>query len=524
KQAIFYEIYVPSFKDGNEDGVGDFKGIISKLDYLKDLGITGIWLTPIFPSPKVDNGYDISDYENIAPEYGTMADFSEFIEQAHARGIRVIMDLVLNHTSDQHEWFKSARTSEDSIYRDYYIWQKKIPNNWESFFAGSAWEYDALTESYYYHAFAKEQVCLNYSNPSVIDEMFKIVAFWLEKGVDGFRLDVINFLKSDLSALSKDNPVNEDGKQEHVFDKDQVATLGIIKQLRQFVDQWDDKYLLGEVGSEDLNELNVYVGDDLLHSVFNFNLGSVATLDVDKLFDEIQKMEDLKLYPTVFFSSHDMSRHMSRLCHHDKDLAKTLATLMLTVKGIPFIYQGDELGMHDLLAHTLADISDIQGKLTYEVAIKNGKTHEVALVLANENCRDKSRSPIQWDNSKYAGFSSVKPWLSVASEHDVINVMNELDKEDSILRTYQKLMAIRKECQAFNEDYTTLEKHNQTIMIERGRGAVRVLIVLCFDEAYELDIKHLKVESLLFSSKNRRDVEKKMILSKEALIFLLKEE
>ncbi|WP_257959032.1 alpha-glucosidase [Bacillus sp. V3-13] len=415
KEAIFYEIYMPSYMDGNGDGIGDFKGIISKLDYLKELGITGIWLTPFYPSPKIDNGYDISGYYSIDPDYGSMEDFELFIKEAHARGIKVIADLVLNHTSSEHEWFKESRSSKSSPKRDWYIWQDPVqgkpPSNWESFFGGPAWEWDEQTEQYYYHAFAKEQVDLNWSNPEVKQAMYDVMKFWINKGIDGFRLDVINFLT--VQNHFTDNPFNEEtGEQIHQYDKDQKGVLSVIAEIASFVKQNGDLFLVGEVGSEDLELLKNYCGDGLLDVVFNFNLGSIQNFDLDRIFTELQEME--RQYrndqiPTLFFGSHDMPRYLSRFWGNEggTDKAKLIAMLMLSAKGVPFIYYGEEIGMTNFEALSIEQMRDIQGITAYQLAVNNGNDEKTALKLANEKNRDKSRSPMQWDGSKYGGFSTV---------------------------------------------------------------------------------------------------------------------
>lgn len=253
QHTVFYEIYVPSFCDSNGDGIGDLQGIVSKIPYLAQLGIKGIWLTPFYPSPRVDNGYDIRDYCNVDQVFGTMEDFKCLLERAHAYGIRVIIDVVINHTSNQHPWFLESKKSKDNPYRDYYIWEEKPRNNWESFFAGSAWEYEQETKEYYYHAFSKEQVCLNYSNPRVKEEIFQVLKFWLDLGVDGFRFDVINFLKVQRTNWP-DNPF--DGhKQIHKYDKNQAGILEFIEELKSYVSKWQDKFLLGEIGEDCLEDM-----------------------------------------------------------------------------------------------------------------------------------------------------------------------------------------------------------------------------------------------------------------------------
>ena len=295
KETVFYEIYMPSFKDGNNDGIGDFKGIASKLDYLHKLGVKGIWLTPFYPSPKVDNGYDISDYYNVDKDYGTLEDFKDFLEKAHKLDIKVIGDIVLNHTSSEHPWFKESRRSKDNEKRDFYIWRKGKPNNWESFFGGDAWEYDDVTKEYYYHAFAKEQVDLNWANPRVYDEMIKVLKFWLDLGVDGFRFDVINFLTVN-EDLSDNNPYDENGEQIHKFDKNQKGILDIIRRLaKEIKNIKEDAFLVGEVGSEDLNDLIDYSGKDLLDVVFNFNLGSMESFSAEKIYKEYSVTSSIPL-------------------------------------------------------------------------------------------------------------------------------------------------------------------------------------------------------------------------------------
>ncbi|WAA13170.1 glycoside hydrolase family 13 protein [Fervidibacillus halotolerans] len=486
KKAVFYEIYVPSFCDGNGDGIGDFIGIISKLDYLKELGVDGIWLTPFYRSPKVDNGYDISDYYAIDEDYGTMEDFERFISEAHKRDIKVIADLVLNHTSSEHPWFQEAKSSKDSPKRDWYIWKDPVdghaPNNWESFFGGSAWEYDEKTGQYYYHAFAKSQVDLNWKNEEVKKAMFSVMDFWLQKGVDGFRLDVINFLKT--SDHFPDNPINEKGEQDHVFDKDQVGILETIAEICSFVRKTPGKFLVGEVGSEDLTVLKQYSGGPLLDVVFNFNLGSIKEFDGKRIFSELKRMEEAYTsdqIPTLFFSSHDMSRHISRFSKgkNEVKIAKLISVLMMTAKGIPFIYYGDEIGITDLYFDHVKKMRDVQGLTAYQLAKKVGKGEEEAIRIANEEGRDKSRSPMQWNDSEYAGFSDVEPWLPV-SNHST-NVEKQKGDPHSLLSHYQKLIHLRKRFPALHAgQYKLLEEKDNVICYIRERNGEQILIVLNF--------------------------------------------
>ncbi|MEH7436850.1 alpha-glucosidase [Neobacillus drentensis] len=517
QQSTFYEIYMPSFKDGNGDGMGDFAGITSKLDYLKDLGIDGLWLTPFYPSPKVDNGYDISDYQSIDPAYGTMEEFEHFIKEAHQRGIKVIADLVLNHTSSAHQWFQESKSSKDHPKRDWYIWRDE-PNNWESFFGGTAWEYDETTEQYYYHAFAKEQVDLNWANPEVKAAMFDAMKFWLEKGVDGFRLDVINFLK--INDQFVDNPYDASKQeQEHVYDKDQEGILGIIEEIAAFVHQYPDKFLVGEVGSEDLDILKQYSGLGKLDVVFNFNIGSISEFNPEKLYQQLADTEaayNETQVPTLFFGSHDMSRFISRF-GGDEERAKLIATLMLTARGVPFIYFGDEIGMRDWITEDIAKMKDVQGIMGYQLALVAGKSHEEALVIANDKSRDKSRTPMQWDAGEYVGFSEQKPWITVPNEAAKVTVESQLDAPESMLSFYKSLLKLRKEHPAFTlGTYESLRYEDGLMTFVRKDESERILVALNFsDEPKTLDVS---ASTLLLSNK-RTVLDGKIILGNEAMIL-----
>jgi trehalose-6-phosphate hydrolase len=524
KRSTFYQIYMPSFKDGNGDGMGDFSGITSKLDYLKDLGIDGLWLTPFYPSPKVDNGYDISDYESIDQAYGTMEDFETFIEEAHRRKIRVIADLVLNHTSSEHQWFKESRSRKDHPKRDWYIWRDQ-PNNWESFFGGSAWEYDELTGQYYYHAFAKEQVDLNWANPDVKKAMFDVMKFWLEKGVDGFRLDVINFLK--VQDRFQDNPFDEEKQEQvHLYDKDQEGILTVIEEIAGFVHQYPDKFLVGEVGSEDLEILKQYSGLHKLDVVFNFNIGSMAKFDLDQLYRQLLATEQAygsDQTPTLFFSSHDMSRYISRF-GNDEDRAKLIATLMLTAKGVPFIYFGDEIGMREWVTDDISLMMDVQGIMGYQLALTRGKSHEEALVIANKKSRDKSRTPMQWNAGKNAGFSEYQPWITIPDDAYLVNVEDQQEDPNSMLSFYKNLLKLRKQHTCLTQgEYEFLTNNNGLMKFIRNDQMERIFVIFNFtDRSKTVEIDD-RFSHLLLSNK-RKAVNGKVteILANEVMI--LKEE
>jgi len=441
KESVFYEIYMPSYKDSNGDGFSDFKGLSSKLNYIENLGIKGIWLTPFLQSPKVDNGYDISNYYEIDSTYGTLDDFKEFIETAHSRGIKVIMDLVLNHTSTESKWFKEAKKSKENPYRDYYIWSDE-PNNWESFFGGTAWEFDPITNQYYYHKFDVKMADLNWQNPMVVKESKQVLKFWLDLGVDGFRLDVINFFTTE--GITNDNPMNDDGIQEHLHDVNQNGVKEAMKTIRSTVDEYQDRFIVGEIGSDNIDIIKQYQGTELLDAVFNFNFGSISEFSAQRIFDELQSMEkNMSNYPTLFFGSHDMPRLIDRLAKNNPKRAETLAALMLTAKGVPFIYYGEEIGMENIEAHSIEEILDVQGQTQYQLALDNGKSDEEALGIANKHNRDKSRSPMQWDDGEFAGFSNRTPWIKVHENHTYINVASSEIDEHSLLNKYKTLIALR---------------------------------------------------------------------------------
>ncbi|WP_428742534.1 alpha-glucosidase [Tenacibaculum sp.] len=441
KETVFYEIYMPSYKDSNGDGYSDFKGLTSKLDYLQNLGIKGIWLTPFLQSPKVDNGYDVSNYYKIDSTYGTLEDFKIFLKEAHKRSIKIIMDLVVNHTSTESKWFQEAKKSKDNPYRDYYIW-KDNPSNWESFFGGSAWEFDSITSQYYYHKFDVKMADLNWQNPKVVEEVKDVLRFWLDLGVDGFRLDVINFLTTD--GITLDNPIDENGNQNHLNDINQKGVKEAMKTIKKTVNEFSNRFIVGEIGSDNIDVLKQYQGTELLDVVFNFNFGSIKEFSAQRLFEELQSMEhNMSNYPTLFFGSHDMPRLVSRLAKNNQDRAEALAALMLTAKGVPFIYYGEEIGMENIEANFLDDIMDVQGRTNYNIALKNGKSKEEALKIGNEHNRDKSRSPMQWDNTEFTGFSNKTPWIKVNKNHAYLNVATLENDENSLLNKYKKLIALR---------------------------------------------------------------------------------
>lgn len=446
KKTVFYQIYMPSFCDGNGDGIGDFKGILSKLPYLKKLGVGGIWLTPFYPSPKVDQGYDISDYYDIDSDYGTMEDFEAFIREAHRLGIKVISDIVINHTSTEHAWFKESKSSTDNQKRDWYIWREpkngREPNNWESFFGEKAWAFDETTGMYYYHSFAKEQADLNWANPEVKSAVFEMLDFWVKKGIDGFRLDVINNLT--LTRDIKDNPYDKDGKQIHEYDVNQPGIHEFMKELKAHFSEETPMFLVGEISSDVLEIIHSFAGGGQLDTTFNFNLGSQPDFNFGRFFSELSKMAALYRednYPTIFFGSHDMPRFPSRF-QFDERQSKTLFTLMMTFRAIPFIYFGDEIGMKNYVCQKFDDARDIQGVIAYRKALEAGKDEKEALALLNEASRDHSRNTFIWDKTPYGGFSVTEPWIGFQSQN-VLSAEEQTGDENSLFSYVAALSRLR---------------------------------------------------------------------------------
>ncbi|NVO21527.1 MAG: alpha-glucosidase [Bacteroidetes bacterium] len=486
KETVFYEIYMPSFQDSDGNGYSDFNGMTSRLDYLQDIGIKGIWLTPFLVSPKVDNGYDVADYYAVDPVYGSLDHFKTFLAESHKRGIKVIMDMVLNHTSTECSWFKESRKSRDNPYRDYYIWRDH-PNNWESFFGGSAWKEDSLTHQYYYHKFDYRMADLNWSNPKVVEEIQKVLRYWLSLGVDGFRLDVINFLTTD--GITSDNPL-VNGKQEHSFDISQPGVINAIQLIKATVNEFPNRFVVGEIGSDKLDVLAKYQSPELMDVVFNFNFGSMPSFSVSRIFDELQKMDQQQAgFPTLFFGSHDMPRLMDRLAGGEPARAKALAALMLTAKGVPFVYYGEEIGMQNITANTPGEIIDIQGKTHYQLALQEGKSPGEALRIGNENNRDKSRSPMQWDNSLNAGFTLGKPWIKVSESYKRMNVQQSQKDTNSLLNTYKALLALRNNEKALQYGtYEQLELKNDMISFTREYQSDRIAVFINFGNATTIQL------------------------------------
>ncbi len=481
--AVFYQIYPRSFADGNGDGIGDLQGIIERLDYLKELGIDALWLSPHYPSPQFDCGYDIADYTDVDPEYGTLEEFQSFLQAAHERDLRVILDLVLNHTSDRHPWFQESRSSRDNPKRDWYIWRdgkddNRPPNNWNAAFDDCAWTYDPQTEQWYYHFFFAEQPDLNWRNPEVKQAMWQAVRFWLDLGVDGFRLDAIGTLFEDpdmpdhqaevtmaelfqrYMAGYPEQPdpqtstyLEEQRKLMNKYQVDQPGIHELLQDLRLLIDEYDDRVLVGEADEV------AYHGDgnNELHLVFNFPLMRTSRLTPDWIRNnQQQRLSSLPpgAWPCNTLGNHDSSRVLSHFGdgNNDQALARLSLALMLTLKGAPFLYNGEEIGMADLMLPAIEEFRDNLGIWIYREVTQNfGVPADSALQIVQMVTRDKCRTPLQWENAPNAGFSpdGVRPWLPVHPNYaDGVNVADQQDRPESMLSFYREMLAVRKSAPA----------------------------------------------------------------------------
>lgn len=487
KESVVYQIYPKSFKDSNGDGIGDLEGIIGKLDYLKELGVNVLWLSPVLESPQDDNGYDISDYRKISEMFGTMEDYERLLSEAHRRGIRILMDMVVNHTSDEHAWFIESRSSSDNPHRDYYIWKKprdgREPNNWGSVFGGPAWEYDAETNMYYLHLFSRKQPDLNWENEHVRREIYDMMNFWCKKGVDGFRLDVI-------SMLSKDQSFPDGEKQNGLYgDFSPYAVHGpriheFIHEMNREVFSKYDIMTVGETSGVTIEEAQKYAGEDRqeLNMVFQFehvesrcgDHGKWTTerydfIEFKKVMIKWQESLSSDTWNSLFLGNHDQPRSVSRFGNDSpawrEKSAKMLATCLHMMKGTPYIYQGEELGMTNAYFDSLGDYKDIESLRYYKELTENRiLTPEYMMEALKLRSRDNARTPMQWDESSEAGFTDGKPWIRVNPNYREINAKEQLTRRDSVFHYYQKLIALRKQMELIvYGDFCAIERDDPQI-------------------------------------------------------------
>ncbi|MFM4978282.1 alpha,alpha-phosphotrehalase [Aeromonas caviae] len=504
QSAVIYQIYPKSFQDSGARGTGDLKGIMARLDYLKTLGVDALWLTPVYVSPQVDNGYDIADYLNIDPAYGTMSDFEALLAAAHARGIRIVMDIVVNHTSTEHAWFKSALGDKNSPYRDYYIWKDPVdggvPNNWQSKFGGSAWELDPATGQYYLHLFACEQADLNWENPAVRAEVKKIIHFWAKKGVDGFRLDVINLISKDQAF--PDDEVGDgrrfytDGPRIHEFlqdvSRDVFAPVGAMT--------------VGEMSSTSLEHCQRYGALDgsELSMVFNFHHLKVDYpngdkwtkapfdfLELKRIFNHWQSGMHGKGWSALFWCNHDQPRIVSRFGdegEHRVVAAKMLASTLHGLQGTPYIYQGEEIGMTNPGYQRIDDYQDVESRNIFAIKQAEGMSEAEILAILGAKSRDNSRTPMQWGAASNAGFTSGTPWLKPAANYSEINAEAALADQHSVFWHYRDLIALRKAHPIFTQgDYQELLTGHPQIWayVRRANGQTLLVVSNFYGEPVE---------------------------------------
>jgi oligo-1,6-glucosidase len=505
KESVVYQIYPRSFSDSNGDGIGDLQGIIQKLDYLKSLGAAVIWLSPVYQSPNDDNGYDISDYQAIMTEFGTLADFDQLLAGMHQRGLKLVMDLVVNHTSDEHPWFVESRKSKDNPYRDYYIWRApkdgKEPNNWESAFSGSAWQLDPATGEYYLHLFSKKQPDLNWENPKVRQTVFDMMHWWLKKGVDGFRMDVINMI-SKIPGLP-DAPVLNDNRYQSAW---MMTTNGprLLEFLHEMKVEVLSKYDLITVGETPAvnPQQAAAITDEVngaLNMVFQFEHmaidGDPASVqgwklaDLKKLMTRWQKELEGIGWNSNYLNNHDQPRQVSRFGNDRQyrvESAKLLGTFLHMLQGTPYVYQGEEIGMTNVAFNTIADYNDIQAiNMYHELVDEKGVDPAKVLKVLHAKSRDNARTPMQWNAGPQAGFTTGKPWLKLNPRYTEINVEQALADPNSIFYYYQKLIGLRKTVPAiiYGTYDLILPDHEQIYAFTRTLDNERLVVALNFSTA-----------------------------------------
>ena len=543
KEAVAYQIYPRSFMDSNNDGIGDLRGIISKLDYLKELGIDVIWICPMYKSPNDDNGYDISDYQDIMSDFGTMDDFNELLSEIHKRNMKIIIDLVINHTSDEHPWFIESRSSKENPKRDWYIWRKgkdnKEPNNWESIFKGSAWEYDENSKEYYLHLFSKKQPDLNWKNEDMRNEIYKMINWWLDKGIDGFRVDAISHINKEDGLADMDNPDNL--KYVPSFDK-HMNVNGIHEYLKELKENTFSKYdimTVGEANGVKAEQAIDWVGenDGKFNMLFQFehidlwNSSEFNLPNLKKVWNRWQVNLEDDGWNALFIENHDITRVVSAWGDDTRFLnesAKALGLLYFMHKGTPFIYQGQEIGMTNVKFNDISEYDDIRSINEYNQLISQGMSKKDALENIWNTSRDNTRTPMQWDDSMNAGFSkSNNPWIHVNPNYRDINVKEQLEDSNSILYFYKKMIKTRKsnDCLIYGKYNLILEDDTNIFAYERILNDEKFLIICNLKSEhskYEYDLITLKYENLILSNydvDDNEDLNKILLRPWEARIY-----
>ena len=543
KESVVYQIYPRSFCDSNGDGIGDIKGITSKLPYLKELGINVIWLSPVYQSPNDDNGYDISDYEAIMTEFGTMADFDEMLSKAHSLGIKIVMDLVVNHTSDEHKWFIESRSSKDNPKRDYYIWKDgkdgKEPNNWGSCFSGSAWQLDETTGQYYLHLFSKKQPDLNWENDKVREEVFAMMNRWCEKGIDGFRMDVI-------SLISKEQSFPDGPTYGGLYGSFESCSNG--PRVHEFLQEMNKKVLskydimtVGECAGVTLEEAKKYANSNgsELNMVFQFehtgldddstmkwSTKKMPLVPLKENLSKWQKGLNEVAWNSLYFCNHDQPRIVSRLGSEKDEYrelsAKCIATCLHMMQGTPYVYQGEELGMTNTVFNSVKDFRDLESINAFNELTEKGviSAEELFPKICHKS-RDNARTPMQWDDSKNAGFTTGTPWIDVNPNYTKINAKEQIAREDSVFNYYKKLIALRKEHEIIvYGDYNLLLLEDEDLFIyERSFENKKLLVACNFSEnKREFDFDSVKDGKLLINNYKDFNLNNKKLRPFEAVV------
>ncbi|MFK4424212.1 MULTISPECIES: oligo-1,6-glucosidase [Bacillus] len=552
KESVVYQIYPRSFMDSNGDGIGDLRGILAKLDYLKELGIDVIWLSPVYESPNDDNGYDISDYCKIMNEFGTMEDWDELLHEMHKRNMKLMMDLVVNHTSDEHNWFIESCKSKDNKYRDYYIWRPgnegKEPNNWGAAFSGSAWQYDEMTDEYYLHLFSKKQPDLNWDNEKVRQDVYDMMKFWLEKGIDGFRMDVINFISKEdgLPSVETDEKGYVSGHK-HFMNGPNIHKY--LHEMNEDVLSQYDIMTVGEMPGVTTEEAKLYTGEARkeLQMVFQFehmdldsgeggkwDVKPCSLLTLKQNLTKWQKALEQTGWNSLYWNNHDQPRVVSRFGNdgaYHTESAKMLATVLHMMKGTPYIYQGEEIGMTNVRFESIDEYRDIETLNMYkEKVIERGEDIDKVMQSIYIKGRDNARTPMQWDDREHAGFTTGEPWIAVNPNYKEINVKQAIQDEESIFYYYKKLIELRKnnEIVVYGTYDLILENNPSIFAYVRTYGEEKLLVIANFTAeecVFELpeDIIYSEAELLI----HNYDVENVLIENitlrpYEAMVFKLK--
>jgi len=549
QKEIVYQIYPKSFYDSNGDGVGDIKGITQKLKYLSELGITMLWICPIYKSPMDDNGYDISDYFNLAPEFGTMKDLDELIEKAKEYGIKIILDLVINHTSDEHEWFKEAIDNPNSKYHDYYIFkdEKEVPNNWRSVFGGSVWEKVNGRDEYYFHTFGKKQPDLNWENEELRNNLYEMVNYWLEKGIAGFRIDAITFIKKDLTFKSLESDGVDGLIKCTKTSRNQPGIEVFLHELKSKTFNKHNCVTVAEAPGVSYEELDDFIGENGYFSmIFDFKYADLDIASGSEWFKRIPwTVKDLREkimtsqmniqkfgWGANFIENHDQPRSTSKYLleqENNKDAVKMLGAMYFLLRGTPFIYQGQELGMTNFERKSIHEFNDISSIDQYYRSIQEGFTEEEALRIINLRSRDNSRTPLPWNSTQYGGFSTVKPWLGMIDNYKEINAESQVGKKDGIFEFYKNMIDFRQnsiysECLIYGDIKPIDTKNDEIIAYTRQNDNEIIYCYFNFSQHNVFESLNIKGKEVIFNNLKDADVRDEGIMLKpnQALIITIK--